>query len=228
MINSIRVTEPEEVSRVVKSKDDDNKTIKDVSSTVVTTEDYLNKQVKLALNKRNTSKNEIKTEEECKTKQSNIVTKEETTNKDDPKPNDKSNNNKANSKKEDVNPKTYPQLTVSYVDNTKNSIKNKPFNEVSNKPVMADIQHPVDQVATPEEQPASFGIEAKNRKENKEINFIEAKSNQDSQQSTSQYVSPKLESLGPKEPLYNFETVQYVKQISPAGKAALELQNSGE
>jgi hypothetical protein len=224
MINSIRVTEPEELSRTVKTKDDNN-TFMNTTSTTETTENNLNKTEEVNA----ASKNETKITDEVKNKtkggnKSKNVTREEKSNKE-AKYNDKS--NKPNVRKDD-NPKIYPQLTVTYVDNTKNSIKNKPFNEVSNKPVMADIEHPVDPVATPEEQPASFGIESKNRKESKEVNFIEAKSSQNTQQTNSQYVTPKIESLGPKEPLYNYETVQYVKQISPAGKAALELQNSGE
>ena len=139
--------------------------------------------------------------------------------------------------------KPIEHLTATYIDNTKKPNKDVPYNEVPDK-TKADIQIPKDPVATPEEELPSFSIDDPNlyRKSGTNVKAVErVKAKNETTASTNttdselaqnikanEYVTPKIESLGPKEPRYEFEPVQYVKQISPAGKAALELQNSGE
>jgi hypothetical protein len=178
--------------------------------------------------------------------ENNEMRKLKTTKKDkqtDQASNSSDNSSKSSSDNDIDQPQAIEHLTATYIDNTKKS--NKEYkNEVSDK-TKADIQIPKDPVATPEEQIPSLTMDIPNiyrkfgkkaaesvKAKNETMNPTDTSNTIDSELSqnikANEYVTPKIESLGPKQPRYEFEPVRYVKEISPAGKAALELQNSGE
>ena len=132
------------------------------------------------------------------------------------------------------------KMEVVYIDMRNISVSPNP--EVPEGPVVADIiTTPKDPVITPEHKEPEIVVESTDRaidlrkssiaKEGNKVavNSKEEKKADRTSKKQDGLVTPKIEnSPKPQVPQYNFEPVRYVKEISSAGKAALELQESPE